>query len=612
MNAEPVDTESLCAMPGYDLGRLIAAVHGKKGTSDLAQWAALLCVHLQEGRVYLDPESPYAGLDVEKVSMPPLEPAPDWLEVVTAGLPASGAKPVVRDGDSLWLARYYDFDSRLRQLVKERRKHSPFVRDEAMLRADLAILFPVTADPGENRGQLLAAANLVDLRFGLLTGGPGTGKTTSLTKLLLLWLRQVEQEEMAPVLLLAPTGKAAARLRASMISAVKKIRDLTAGCAEMDRLLGRLNPEGERCVVKTLTLHRALSVRGSRKEGQGPFRHDQSNPLHASMVIVDEVSMVDLALMTRLVDAVPCETPLFFVGDTEQLESVEAGFVLPKISAVRDELSDTRKKLIAERAGLDPVQRGGENLLCADHVHLTYVHRYKEGSLIGVLARAINDGDADRFINTIQSEEAKVQGLVWLKLPDGGRNLPANNVAREALMGIGGYGELADMLKEATLDSEKAVQAFDKFRILCAIRKGPDGVERWNQRIQQWLTGDVQGPKPQAVMITTNDPVTGLCNGDTGLLLPMDRGLKFCFGEKQTMPAASLPATEPAWAITIHKSQGSEYDAVAIVLPREGGQRLMKRRLLYTAITRARQNLVLLATEKALRTIMTGDASGRG
>ena len=469
------------------------------------------------------------------------------------------------------------------------------------------MLFPDARRTEEDLGQLLAAANLIDEAFGLLTGGPGTGKTTSLAKLLLLWLRQKGEGSLAPILLCAPTGKAATRLRQSLVSAVLKLRGALGSAPGFTPLLDLLDPESPRCLVKTLTIHSALGVRSFRREGQGPFWRGTDNPLEVSMVIVDEVSMVDLALMTRLMDAVPAAVQLFFVGDIDQLESVEAGSVLLDVTTEKHAVSAGRLQLTCARAGITPGQAPSDNLRCRDHVHLTFVHRYKEGSLIGKLAKAINEGRSDDFITMIKAEDAVAKGVTWMELPAAGRNLPAGNVVRDSIMGPDGYGPLADLLKRGEKPAPgDAVGAFDKFRVLCAVRKGPDGVDRWNERLQQWVVGSPEKGEPHAIMITTNDSVSGFCNGDTGLLLPEGEMIRFHASDGRQTLAAQLPSSEPGWAITIHKSQGSEYNTVAIVLPRSGGERLIKQRLLYTALTRASGKVMILATEKSLRdAIMT-------
>ncbi len=597
MNGETKRETGIAGMQAYALGQTIAAAHGKAGDSELARWAGLLSAHLLEGRVYLNIKSPFEGLEVIDESMKLPDPVPDWLEVVVDRMPASGAQPIVMAGDYLWLARYYDFNCGLRMLLNQRRERKPALLNESQLKADLKVLFPDDENTNANQGQLLAAANLVDLPFGLLTGGPGTGKTTSLAKLLLLWLRQKEPGELEPILLCAPTGKAAARLRQSLGSAIRKLSETLGENQDFAFLLPLLNPDSESCLVKTQTIHSALGMRSARREGMGPFWRGKANRLRVSMVIVDEVSMVDLALMKRLVDAVPDEAPLYFVGDIDQLESVEAGSVLPEITRGKQSVPEVRLELTCRRAGVDAKQIGPGILNALDHVHLTYVHRYAKGSLIGELAKAVNEGRATDFMALLQSAEARDQGLSWVNLAE-----PCSFL-HEIMTGPAGYGALAKLLTPmAQQDAMAVVTAFEQFRVLCAIRKGPDGVERWNERLQQWVVGSTQVRfVPRAVMITANDPGSGLCNGDSGMVLPDGDILRFYSSDGKQMLASQLPAFEPGWAITIHKSQGSEYESVAIVLPRKGGTRLIKRRLLYTGLTRARKKVVIVATEKALR-----------
>jgi exodeoxyribonuclease V alpha subunit len=421
-----------------------------------------------------------------------------------------------------------------------------------------------------------------------------------LAKLLVLFLRQGDPSGMQPVLLLAPTGKATARLKTSLKKAVNLLRSELKD-SKLKESLDYLDPESEKCLVETRTIHSALSVRGSRREGQGPFWHDADNRLRASVVIVDEVSMVDLALMARLCESIPDEASFILVGDAEQLESVEAGSVLPEIVQHRAPVSPERLQQIRKRTGIDSLGAEDKNLQGADHVRLTFNHRFAAGSLIGELASAVNQGLADKFIGLVSAPAAAGQGVTWLRLPDAGRQQPGE--IWKAMLGDSGYGPLRKLIEhEGTLDEAGAVTAFDQFRVLCAIRKGPDGVDRWNERLQKRVVGDLREGRPRAVMITVNDRASSLCNGDTGLVLPALGGsLLLHSGNGGPQPASLLPPNEPGWAITIHKSQGSEYKNVAIVVPRQGGKRLLTRRLLYTALTRAQDRIFLVATESALR-----------
>ena len=584
------------------LGQLIAQAHGEPETSPLAFWSALLFMHLQEGRVYLTVSSPFAGLEWEGSALPSLDCQAPWLCRTQDGTPVDGGQPLALCGDRLWLARYYDFDLRLREALDARRRAAPRTLNEKQAQSDLKALFPDQADTDKVQGQALAAAALVDLNFGLLTGGPGTGKTTSLAKMLLLHLRQQpDPENLKPIHLLAPTGKAAHRLKEGLNNAINapgKLRDLLAGDASWTPLLDVLDPHSDVCLVQTQTLHKALGVRFSRREGQGPFWKDREHPLESSLVIVDEVSMVDLALMTRLVEALSPTTPLLLVGDAEQLESVEAGSVLPEWAGKREPVAPRRRRLIAARSGVR-AEHMDTHVLSADHLHLTYNHRFAQGSIIGQLAAAANGGRADEFLRLIES--ASPAEIQWIQLASGDARLPP--ATREAMLAEETYGPLRRLLNEGTtVDPAKAIEAFDRFRVLCALRKGPDGVEAWNERLQRWMVGETRESRPRAIMVAVNDPASGLCNGDSGLILPSDTGGLFHSSGGVSWPASLLPTHEPGWAITIHKSQGSEYDTVAIVLPRTGGDRLLTRRLLYTALTRARRKIILLATEQALRT----------
>ncbi|MEI6971139.1 MAG: exodeoxyribonuclease V subunit alpha [bacterium] len=600
MSGTAMTANDLLSLPGAHLGRMIARAHGEKDDSPLSYWAALLCANLQEGRVFVDIGKPFEGLEAEPVTMPVLSSGSAWLETVEQGKAASGTRPLVLSGRCLWLARYYDFDFRLKQMIDARRQKPPGKIDAKVLGEDIRQLFPQGGASAEVRGQLMAAATLVDRSFGLLTGGPGTGKTTSLARLLVLYLRQGNPAGMQSIRLLAPTGKAAARLNASLKNAVGRLRGDLRG-SELGDLLDYLDPDSEKCLVETGTIHSALSVRASRREGQGPFWHDVDNKLKASVVIVDEVSMVDLALMARLCESIPDEAPFILVGDAEQLESIEAGSVLPEIVKNLATVQPERLQLIRDRTGIDTIGANDENLKGADHVRLTYNHRFATGSLIGKLASAVNGGRDDQFINLISGNDAEAQGVTWLRLPAAGRDQPGE--IWQAMLGDSGYGPLRRLLdRERDIDAAGAVAAFDQFRVLCAIRKGPDGVERWNERLQKAVVGDLRDGIPRAVMITVNDGASGLCNGDTGLVLPSADGSRLLHSsDGATRPASLLPSSEPGWAITIHKSQGSEYRAVAIIVPRQGGGRLLTRKLLYTALTRARERVIIVATEAALR-----------
>ncbi|HMO51361.1 MAG TPA: exodeoxyribonuclease V subunit alpha [Kiritimatiellia bacterium] len=594
------------------MGRMVARMHGGVEAADpeLAAWAAVLYAHLLEGRVYLELDAPFAGLE-----FPPLpvrnvdaEHAPDWLAVAPTG---SGEKPLVLSGRRLWFARYYDFDERLRAALSPRRHGAPIPLDEERLISDLRFWFSENLAAGDH-GQPLAAAHLIDRRFGLLTGGPGTGKTTSLARLLLIRFRQCDPQQQDPVYLVAPTGKAASRLRQSLTNAAAGLRVIAGSNPEWLPWVSYLDPADPNCRILTMTLHKALAARGVRREGQGPFRHDRSHPLAASMVVVDEVSMVDLALMTRLVEAIPDAAPLLLVGDAEQLKSVEAGPVLAQWAAESAPLTSERRAMLARRLGLTADQFDPEPVRGDHHVRLTRNYRFGADSDIARFAAAVNAGDADAALSLLREAPSDDAPLVWLPLPDDGFLQPAR--ARTIILGRHGYGPLRELLAEGGAEQTEAVAAFERFRVLCAIRGGPDGAERWNERLQAWMVDRPGAAYPRAVLVTANDPVSGLSNGDSGLVLAgreTGEAPRFYTGER-SWPAALLPAHEPGWAMTIHKSQGSETETALIVLPREGGEGLLSRRLLYTAVTRARRRVILLASASALRLAIQGEREDAG
>ena len=568
----------------------------------LALWAALCYEHLQQGRVAFDHTDPFRGLDCQATTLPPLEPAPAWLYLDDGQPSPPLTHPLVLRADgTCWLARYHDFDRRLRAHIIRRREQPYRVIDESRLRAILSILFPQAAVDAADCGQQLAAATLVDAPFGLITGGPGTGKTTSLAKLLLCHLLTqpptAPPHTPAPILMLAPTGKAAQRLRTGLRRAVQMLRELLGAHPDLLGALDQLDPDQpETGIVQNCTIHKALAPRRQRRAGEDPFHHTPDHPITASLVIVDEVSMVDLALMTRLVGAVPLDTPLLWVGDAEQLESVEAGTVLSDIASIAHPVGATRQKTVAARTGLQAADWAA-HWPQADHVRLTHNYRFGRDSAIGALARTVQRGDPDAFLSQLQ-QLAPGAEIEWIPLPAQGRQIPSR--ARDAL--CAGYADLQAMIQTSSApEPEAAVAAFDRFRVLCATRQGVDGVEAWNQRLAYALFG--VNPPVQALLITVNDPLSEWYNGDTGLVLPTTDGppLFYAGHGRPGWPAALLPAHEAGWAMTIHKSQGSEYDHVAIVLPRRGAAQLLTRRLLYTALTRARHRITIIATPTALR-----------
>lgn len=415
--------------------------------------------------------------------------------------------------------------------------------------------------------QRLAARTAATRRLCVISGGPGTGKTSTVVKILALLAEQRARAGERPlrVRLLAPTGKAAMRL-------TEAIRQAKSGLACSDDVRAAIPEEAS-------TIHRALgSIDGSGTR----FRHDGEHPLRADVVLVDEASMVDLALMSRLVAAVPPDARLILLGDKDQLASVEAGAVLGELCG-----SPT------ERAA-----RADDTPLASAIVELTHSFRYRRDSGIEALASAINAGDAPRALDI----------LADTRFPDVGRSDPAasgalsESLRAEALAGCRTY-----LAPDAPVDR---LRALERFRILCAHRQGPHGVAGTNDEIERLLAderlidrrvGPTYAGRP--IMITRNDYQLQLFNGDVGTIVARE-GKQLAFfvapdGEERLYSPARLPPHETVFAMTVHKSQGSEFDRVAVLLG-DRSSPLLTRELLYTAVTRARQAVTLYATQAVL------------
>jgi exodeoxyribonuclease V alpha subunit len=418
------------------------------------------------------------------------------------------------------------------------------------------------ADPAED-AQARAADNAVRHRLTLLTGGPGTGKTTTVARILLLLQEAAHSCDARPprIALAAPTGRAAARLGEAIDATLQ--RDLAAG---------RIGAEAAAAVPREAqTLHRLLGWQAHRVG----FRHDAAHPLPFDVVVVDEASMVDLPLMARLLAAVPREAKLLLIGDPDQLPAVEAGDVLGALSAAAD--------------------AGGA--LAARRVHLLRGYRQSGAASLQRLADAVRDGDGDAALATLQADAPE---LTWRH---------------------GNAAALADALREFALpayravvdapDPHAALRRAQAMRVLCALREGPFGAGAWNAwfgaRLAAGTTPDQrQFFRGRLLLITANDYRHKLYNGDVGVAWLDDAGEQVAVFDNGTiLRPGQLPAHDSAFATTVHKAQGSEFDAVALVLP-EADARVCTRELLYTGITRARNEALLWGSAERVR-----DAVGR-
>ena len=518
-----------------------------------------------------------------------------WVErtqasaLVTRGdEPAAGSVPLRLIGSWLYLDRYWREESQIAADLRAIGDGAPPGVDVDLLARGLDRLFAGQADSS----QRLAAAAAVLRRFAVVAGGPGTGKTTTVARIVALLAEQAAANGARPplVALAAPTGKAAVRL-AEAVHGEAAVLDLDGGIRE--RLLA----------LDASTLHRLL---GWRPDSHSRFRHRRGNRLPHDVVIVDETSMVSLSLMARLVEAVRTESRLILVGDPGQLTSIEAGAVLGDIvGPVTDGplMSAATRKLLGAAtgravAGADPPSGTtvGDGIVVLDRVH-------RFGGGIARLAEAIRRGDADAAIDTL-AHGADDDDVVWLGL-DVAEAAPAP--VREAAVAAG------RSVFEAARDggTVAAIEALGAFRILCAHRQGPHGVAAWTGQVEGWLAAAVDGFAADGrwyvgrpLLVTANDYELRLYNGDTGVVVQSSPTRVTAAFERRggliEFSPARLGAAETAYAMTIHKSQGSQFDTAAVLLPAPTA-RILTRELLYTAVTRARRRLILVGGEAAIR-----------
>lgn len=533
-----------------------------------------------------------------------------------------GDTPLVLDRARLYLRRYWRYQQTLDHCIALR---LPPLREQlpATLRTQLHDFFPDAAASGQDDWQKIACALALRARFTIITGGPGTGKTTTLTKLLALLIQLLRDEtggaRKPNILLAAPTGKASARVSESIGKALER--------PEI--------PEGIKPYIpnQASTLHRLLG----RRHDSRRFVHDRHNPLAADVVIVDEASMIDLEMMAALLDALPDSAHLILLGDKDQLASVEAGSVLGDLcaGAERAAYDEDARAWIGRYAGanLAPPPSPG-SAINQQTVMLRHSHRFGEHSGIGRLARAVNAGDSAAARALLQEEQhpdllpeplADYRKLRADPQADAADRLlkklvALDSVAREDKAGIQhGYGHYLNVIREhKPRDRDdfdawagQVLAAFDAFQVLAAPRRGHWGVEALNQRIEAWLF-----PKPapglwyegRPVMVTRNDYNLGLMNGDVGIALYDHAGkLRVAFPSDDPLSSARirwlspmrLSDVETAFAITVHKSQGSEFNHVVLALP-ENPSPVLTRELIYTGITRAKTQFTLLESRSGV------------
>jgi len=540
---------------------------------DVALAARLVSRATRRGDICLDLAA-WAGVPLEDRRSTPELAA--WLMALNrspvVGSP-SDCTPMVLDAKArLYLRRYFDYEQRLAGAIRNLSARRQSVDWDKARRA-LAALFPRRSEDVDR--QALAAIASLAAGFTVITGGPGTGKTTTVAKVLALILDQDTQTRIA---LAAPTGKAADRLQAAVRDAAERL----ACGGEIKAALPR----------EAFTIHR---WRGPLPESPY-FRHHAGNPLPSDVLVVDEASMVDLALMAKLVDAVPEGARLILLGDRDQLASVQAGYVLGDLcdTGVEHAYSAAFAALVKDIAGFD-IQGQGPSGFQDSIVELKTNYRFGADSGIGQLSRQVNAGAC----SLIASRD--LPDLCCTALP------PAPLLKHQVKdLIIQGYAPYL-----AATDPAVSLERLNGFRILCALREGPCGVGALNPLAEDVL-GSAGLIKPvgrhyhgQPVLITRNESRLRLYNGDVGVIMKTGDGLKTFFPGPGGVPRAFVPGWLPehdtVFAMTVHKSQGSEFDHVLMVLP-DRDSPVLTRELVYTGITRARVRLDLWAEPNVLQT----------
>jgi exodeoxyribonuclease V alpha subunit len=564
-----------------------------------------------------------------------------------------GALPLILDADNrLYLHRYFDYERRLARRLMQAAGAPPRTIDPAA-RDRLQTLFPPTTN-GEVDWQKIAAAMALRNGLTVISGGPGTGKTTTVVNLIACLITQDPHSRIA---LAAPTGKAAAR----MTEAIRQ---------RAEHLPGALR---EKLPTESSTIHRLLGA----NPGLGRYTYRAGNPLPIDALIVDEASMLDLALATRLLEAVPASARIILLGDKDQLSAVESGAVFAELCA-DPTLSEACRRDVAamcalEAASIVPPAPVQTSALRDAAVWLTKNYRFGADSGIGRLAKYINEGSAEEAISGLRSapshlstppqsapsspqpfapsppppfalslskgkkaKSAKVEASLplfpelveqtpfalslskgsepdtsvqWLE-PGPNRPMPLDAI-------LAAYAPYFDAVLADPRDVDAITRAFGGFRTLCAVRQGPSGVTAVNDQLtrhaRQVLAAAAEGQGTDSrspwyagrpVMVLRNDYVHKLFNGDIGIALPDASGelpVFFPDGENgyRAVPIVRMPEHETAFAMTVHKAQGSEFDAVLVWLPQQRS-RVVTRELLYTAVTRARSHVSVSASAEML------------
>lgn len=510
----------------------------------------------------------------------------DWLAALqktsVVGKPGE-FKPLILDaGAQLYLYRYWDYQEKLAHFIKQRISTPPTEMSLEQFQKSLSRFFPPNQQ-SEPDWQMVAACTAVTKRFCVISGGPGTGKTTTVAKILALMVESSVTKALK-IALAAPTGKAAARMQDAI-----RFTKSSLDCS--DEIKNGIPDEAS-------TIHRLLGAIPNSPY----FKHNEKNPLPADVVVVDEASMVDLALMSKLAQALPHHARLILLGDKDQLASVEAGAVFGdicdrgNIHTYSQQITAELKNVSGSKAAL-PETTGETPGLQDCIVHLQKSYRFGSESGIGTISRLVNSGEGKRAAELIKTN--RFADINWIELlqPEALFRMLKDTIVQQ----FSGYLRAQN--------PTEVFRQFDHFRILCALREGPFGVKEMNALIERVLknenlinpTGEWYHGRP--IMITSNDYNLRLFNGDVGICLKDPEAkdeLRVFFPDAENSVRKFHPfrlsRLETAFALTVHKSQGSEFDHVLLLLPDRDAP-VLTRELIYTGITRAKKSVSLCANE---------------
>jgi exodeoxyribonuclease V alpha subunit len=535
---------------------------------------------------FVDSEVPTGVLDA--LPWPPIDA---WAAALAdSGLvahPDEGSpelvRPLVVEGNRVYLQRYWHYERSVADDLSARARLDGAMSGSASpegIGAGLDSVLDTLFRPGDSLQpdlQREAVRRAMTSRVSVIAGGPGTGKTRTVARLLAAaHVMSSADGRRLDVGLAAPTGKAAARMGEAVESAILAL--------ESD---GAIGPELARLLAGTdaMTVHRLLGwLPGER------FRHDRQNPLPHDLVILDETSMVSLPLMARLLEAVRPEARLVLVGDPFQLVSIDAGTVLGDVVGPPERTGDP----VAGGAG-----RQSRGALAGRVTELRRMHRFGADSAIAALAEAVRAGDADAALDLLADDQGEVH---WVGEADGhGADAVLGLVVKDGIESVD--AALGD-------DARASLAAANRIKVLTATRQGPRGLYDWSDRIEsavaeavpqlhrsrRWYVG-------RPIIVTGNDRVNRVFNGDVGVVVDHygEMVVAFAAGEDvRYLPPSRLDMVETWWAMTIHKSQGSEFPHVVVSLPQIESP-ILTRQLLYTAVTRAREQLTIVAGEGSLR-----------